>query len=213
MKIPSVIFALALLAGSTVVSAQTWEAASSATATVTRLRVNGLSSDTSFADADTGTNGFLNVGRDEIAGTTALDFSYATPTADPDIILLIQGAGEIPNSAYTTTHTTAQLTVVTPFPVIRCDVNFVTAEFSCVDGNPVTFDLTWTLNGFSLVQEHVNRTETIGPLSIRSNGSYVQRSALVNGAWTDNVATNMSGNLLDTRNVTVLREITIRRNR
>ena len=58
--------------------------------TITKIRVNGLSADMFLVDGDT--NGFLNVGRDQIANTTMLDFSYATPDAvDPDIVILVQG--------------------------------------------------------------------------------------------------------------------------
>lgn len=211
MRMTISVVALALAAACPAQAAdRSTESGSAATSTVTRIRVNGLSSDTLLVDPDTGTNGFLNVGRDEVAGTTMLDFSYAAPTANPDVIVLVQGSGEIPGSAYTTTHTTAKLVLAgTPFPTVRCEVNINDGTFTCTDGPSVPFDLAWTLNGFSLVREHINRTETFGPLSIWSSGSYVQRSALVNGSWNGSIASNMSGNLLDTRNFTLIREITI----
>jgi hypothetical protein len=77
-------------------------------ATVTTIRVNGLSADMFLIDNATGTNGFLNASRDEIANTSALDFSYVTPEPDPNFVVLIQGAGPIPNSAFTITANTAR---------------------------------------------------------------------------------------------------------
>lgn len=174
---------------------------------VTRIRVNGESVDSLLSDPETGTNGFINVARDNVNNTTSLDFSYATPTSDPDFITLVQGAGEIPNEAFTTTQSTAQLTVVTPFPVVHCLVNIVTAEFTCEDGAPIPFDLFWEQNGYSEVEEHIRRREKIGPLTVSFRGSFDQRSALVNGTWNGNTAVDMSGNLLETRNTTVIREI------
>ena len=176
---------------------------------VTRIRVNGESSDAILNDPTNGTNGFVNASRDQVANTSALDFSYVTPTSDPDIVTLVQGAGEIPNSAYTTTNTTAHLNVVTPFPVIRCDINLISGEYTCVDSDPIPFDLMWNQNGFSEVEEHIRRTEKIGPLTIKFNGGFHQRSALVNGFWNGDTAVDMSGNLLDTQNTTVIREITM----
>lgn len=178
--------------------------------TTTKIRVNGESSDAILDDPNTGTSGFVNVGRDNVAGTTSLDFSYATPTPDPDIITLVQGAGEIPNDAYTTSSTTANLTLEsTPFPVIHCEVNLITAEFTCVEGPSIAWNLTWEANGFAEVEEHIKRIEKIGPLTIRSKGGYHQRSALVNGTWNGNTADDMMGNLLDTRSLTIIREITM----
>ncbi len=179
----------------------------------TRIRTNGEAADTLLFDPVTGATGGLNVSVDEIANTTFLDFSYVTPTSDPDIIILTQGAGEIPNSAYTQTDTTAHLLLAaTPFPVTECTVNTVTAEFTCVEGDPIAIDLTWQANGFSLVEERCQRTEVIGPLTIRTKGEFVERSALVSGTWNGHAGENMSGHLTDTRESTVLREITMRLN-
>jgi len=198
-----------LFFGSPVASAAPQPSASAGDS-VTTIRVNGDSGFVNLSDPVTGSNGFLNVGRDRVGNTTALDFSYVTPTSNPDIVILVQGAGEIPNSAFTTTNTTADLNVVTPFPVIRCEIHLVTGDFSCADTDPVAFDLTWVVNGYETVQEHISRLETLGPLTVRFAGSFDQRSALVNGSWTDNSAVDVSGNLLDTRGMTVLREITMR---
>jgi hypothetical protein len=180
---------------------------------VTRIRVNGLSASVFLSDPDTGAQGGLQVSRDEIANTTFLDFSYATPTSDPDIITLTQGAGEIPNSAYTQTDTEAHLLLAaTPFPVQVCTVNLITAEFTCVEGDPLSFDLTWEANGFSIIEEKCKRTEVLGPLTIRTRGEFVTRSALVSGTWNGNSEVNMSGSLSDTRESTVIREIAMRLN-
>jgi hypothetical protein len=86
----------------------------------------------------------------------------------------------------------------------------VTADFSCEDTDPIAFDLTWVVNGFATVYEHISRKETFGPLTVRFTGSHHQRSALVNGTWTDNTAVDNYGTLLDTGGMTVLREITMR---
>ena len=84
------------------------------------------------------------MGRDEIANTTTIDFSCATPdTVDPEIVILVQGSGEIPNGAFNISATTARLAVTTPFPSHRCVVNIITDVFDCDDGDPITFDLTW----------------------------------------------------------------------
>lgn len=199
---------LALAAYSTVASAEP-PASSAAVGSATTIRVNGDSSDAILGDPDKGSNGFINVGRDRVGNTTALDFSYVMPTSDPNTIILFQGAGEIPNSAFTTTNTTAALKLVTPFPVIRCEINLETGDFGCADGDPIAFDLRWVVNGVATVQEHVSRLETLGPLTVRATGWYDQRTAIVNGTWNGNSAFNNSGNLLDTRGMTVLREITM----
>ena len=181
--------------------------------TNTKIRMNGLSSDTFLFDADTNTNGFLNVGRDEIAGTTQLDFSYATPdTVNLEIVYLIQGSGEIPNSAFTINSTTAHLTVTTPFPSHSCVVNFVTAEYDCDPGPAITFDLTWTKDGYASIHEKTQRSETFGPLTTKFKGEYESVSAKVNGTWTGHTASDLFGNLVDSKGHTNLREITLEAN-
>ena len=179
--------------------------------TVTKIRVNGLSADTFLTDGDT--MGGLNVGRDQIADTTALDFSYATPDAeDPDIVILIQGSGEIPNSAFTISRATAHLAVTTPFPITRCVVNIVTADFTCDPGDPITFDLTWVKNGFGSIHMKIQQTETFGPVTTKSNGEYESVTAAVNGTWTGHSASDMLGNLVDSKNKTNFREVTVEAN-
>ena len=178
-----------------------------------KIKINGLSSDTFLFDADTNTNGFLNVGRDEIANTTSLDFSYATPsTTDPEIVYLIHGMGEIPNSAFTTNSTTSHLSVTTAFPVSSCVVNLVTGVFDCTTGTPLTFDLTWVKNGYGSIHEKTQLTQTDGPVTVKFKGEFESVTAIVNGTWTGHTATNLFGNLVDSKNQTNIREITIETN-
>ncbi len=178
----------------------------------TMIRVNGESADTFLVDPATSTNGFLNASRDEIANTSSLDFSYATPDpSNPDLVTLVQGAGEIPNGAFTTSLTSARLSVTTPFAVNHCTVNIVTADFNCVVGAPITFELTWTKSGVGSVSERTSRTETFGPVTTRFRGEFASVTAIVNGSWTDHAAVDMFGNLVDSQNSTNLREITMAR--
>lgn len=179
--------------------------------TVTKIRENGQSVDTLLNDLSTGTLGVLHVARDEINNTTAIDFSYATPTSDPDFVTIVQGAGEIPNSAYTQTDTTAHLQLAA-FPVTVCTVNIITTEFTCTEGAPIAFDLTWQANGFSIIDRHTKSTEVLGPVTTKFKGDFVERSALINGTWNGNTAVNMSGHLTDTQGSTVIREITVQMN-
>ena len=182
-------------------------------ATHLKIRMNGLSSDTFLFDAGTDTNGFLNVGRDEIAGVTVLDFSYATPdTVNPELVYLIQGSGEIPNSAFTISSTTAHLAVTTPFPSHSCVVNFVTAEYNCDSGPPITFDLTWTKDGYASIHEKTQRSETFGPLTTKLKAEYESVSAKVNGTWTGHTASDLFGNLVDSKGHINIREITLAAN-
>jgi hypothetical protein len=179
--------------------------------TKTNIRVHGLSTLTFLNDGET--NGFLNVGRDEIADTTMIDFSYATPDPDdPEIVILVQGAGEIPNNSFSISLTEARLAVTTPFPSHHCVVNIVTADFDCDDGVPITFDLTWASNGIGVIHEKVDRTETFGPLTTKFKGEYEQRTATVNGTWTDHTAFDLIGYLTDSRNKTNTREIALEAN-
>ena len=182
--------------------------------TVTKIRVNGDAADTFLADPNTGTLGFLNVSHDNINKTSALDFSYATPTADPTIIVLTQGAGEIPNSAYTRTNDTAHLLLAaTPFDITRCTVNTDTGDTTCVTGGPsIAFDLFWETNGFASVDVFTRRKEVTGPLTTKFEGTFEERSALVNGTWNGNTANDISGHLTDTKNTTVIREIILHMN-
>ncbi|MBA3465085.1 MAG: hypothetical protein H0T46_34445 [Deltaproteobacteria bacterium] len=176
----------------------------------TVIRVNGSSATVLLVDDD-GTNGFLTVTEDQISGTSALDFSYATPDpTNPDIAILYQGAGQIPNSAYTQGGTSASLDFTTggSFEATRCVVNLVTAEFECAPAEPLTFDLTWTQNGFGSVHEKCKRTETMGPVTTRINSEFTTVTATVDGAWGAHSSTDLNGELTDSQSRTYLREIT-----
>ena len=92
---------------------------------VTRIIVNGRSAYVGLLDSD-GTNGFLTVTQDQLANTVGLDFSYATPDAvNPDLAILFQGSGQIPNSSFTESASSAQLSVTTPadYPINRCVID------------------------------------------------------------------------------------------
>jgi hypothetical protein len=179
---------------------------------VTKIKVNGRFAYALLNDGET--KGFLNASKDEITNTSALDFAYAYPNpANSDFVVLVQGAGEIPNSAFTITATSAGLSVTTPFPIIRCDVNLIDASFFCDYTTPSTFEVTWTADGFGSVVERTQRTETFGPVSIRSQGEYTERSATVNQKWDGHFNADATGNLLDTRGITFLREVALQRNR
>lgn len=213
------VFALIVFAACTTEPIETTDSAESAVVTKksqtkTVIKQNGLSSDVFLVDPSTGTNGYLNVGRDQISNTTSLDFSYATPTADPNIIILTQGAGQIPNSAYTRTATEAHLLLpATPFPITRCTVNTDDGTSTCVTGGPaIAFDLTWEQNGFSEIEQRIRQRERIGPLTTVFRGHFFQRSATVNGFWNGNTAVDIRGQLLDTQNTTITREIIMEMN-
>jgi hypothetical protein len=176
--------------------------------TVTRIRVNGRSVDVLLANSATG---FLNASRDQIANTSALDFSYASPDpANPDFVILIQGAGAIPNSALTFTQTGARLDVTTPFEVTRCVLNTIDGTSVCAPTSAVSFNLTWTQNGLSSIFEKTTRIETLGPVETKVKGEFTSVSALVSGTFGGHTTTNNQGNLLDSQSTTIIREITRR---
>lgn len=190
-------------------------------AEITSIRVNGRWASAFLSDGGD-TNGFVSVGEDQIANTVALDFSYATPhPTDPDLLLLAQGAGEIPNSAFTISpnptsarFASARLALTTPdtYFVNRCVINLVTGEFSCAAGDPVTFDLTWARNNMASVREQVNRRETFGPFTTTFHAAYLAVGARVDGTWDGLAGDDMAGDLLDTHGTTAIREIRTQRN-
>ena len=181
-------------------------------ATVTKIRVNGLSADMFLIDNATGTNGFLNASRDEIANTSALDFSYVTPEPDPNFVILIQGAGAIPNNSFTITANTARLVLTTPFPVNRCRVNTVEGTFECSETVPSTFDLTWVRNGFGSLFTKATVIQTLGPVTTKLKGDFLSVTANVNGTWDGHDAVDQTGNIVDTQNRTITREVTMEAN-
>jgi hypothetical protein len=181
--------------------------------TATRIRTNGRIAFVNLADG--GTAGFLLVSRDLVSGTSALDFSYATTNPDnQDIVFLWQGAGEIPNSAFTNAPnwSSARLAVTTPFPVIRYEINRVTGQVTSTPWPPITFDLTWVSDGFYTSFQRAEIRETFGPVRRYFTGAYSRVSASVSGTWDGHNLTNGFGALDDSQNNTLLREILIEPN-
>jgi hypothetical protein len=180
-----------------------------ASTTVTRIHVNGRFADVLLDEGDS-TNGFLNASKDQLANTTGLDFGYAEPhPTDPDIAVIIQGSGQIPNGSFSVNGQAAALHVTTAFPISRCEVNQVTGEFTCGDGTAIRFDLSWVNDDFGDIQEKTKRKQVFGPVTTRFEGEFKQRTASINGTWTGHTGVDMSGNLLQTVNTTITREITM----
>jgi hypothetical protein len=177
---------------------------------VTKIVVNGQFAEVLLVDNATSTNGGLTASHDEVAGTSALDFSWAFPDpSNADQVIMYQGAGNIPNSAFTTSLTTAHLHVTTPFQVTRCVINNTTGDSTCAPSTPITFDLTWTRNGVASTTEKTKRIETLGPVTTKFKGEFSSVTANTSGQWDTHTATNLSGTLLDTESTTTIREITM----
>src|SRR6478752_4276849 len=72
---------------------------------VTRIKIRGDFAET-FLNDPAGFNGGVTASRDLVAGTTSIDFNYASvsPT-DPNVAILITGAGQIPNNSFTISGT------------------------------------------------------------------------------------------------------------
>jgi hypothetical protein len=176
---------------------------------VTRSYVNGLFAELFLVDGDT--NGGLFASRDEVTNTSSLQFSYASPDpTDSNLVILIQGVGEIPNSSFQITRTAAHLAVTTPFPVTKCIVNLTTGDFTCEPGTPRTFDLTWTKNGLGSVSERSVRVETFGPVTTKIQGEYQILLATVRGIWDGHLANGVRADLLDSQSKTMFREVTVK---
>ena len=178
---------------------------------VTRIIVNGQSASVPLLDS-AGTNGFLTVTRDQVANTTGLDFSWATPDAtNADLMILFQGAGQIPNSSFTQNASSAQLSLTTPadYGVFECIVNINTGDYTCAATAPLVFDLTWLQDGFGSIHETTKRVETLGPVTTKVNAEYTTVTATVNGTWGGRSSPNLSGSLTDSGSKTYIREITV----
>lgn len=201
--------ALAAGCSPTPIPEPTSSTAQAVTTNTTQIRVNGQSASVLLVGSD-GTNGFLTVTEDQINDTTGLDFSWATPDpTDPDFADLYQGAGEIPNTAYAHTSTTASLSLTTPPPfVTHCRVNTVTGEFVCEESAPLSFNLSWTTNGFGSIQEKTQRTETLGPVTTKLKAEFATVTAAVSGTYGGHTATGLNGDLTDSESKTYIREIT-----
>jgi hypothetical protein len=103
-------------------------------ATVTKIKVNGQFAEVFLVDPNTNSDGGLVASKDQVVNTSGLDFTYGLddPT-NPEQVILILGAGAIPNSAFTITSTTAHLAVTvtnsTSYLLISCVINRVTGDF------------------------------------------------------------------------------------
>jgi hypothetical protein len=176
--------------------------------TLTRINVNGGFAEVSLVDGDT--QGILTASTDAVAKTSSVDFSYAfLDRNDPNIAILIAGAGLIPNSSLTLSLAGAHLLVTTPFEVNRCAIDLTTGLGTCVPTTPSSFDMTWASNGFGSSIETTRRVDTLGPLTTKFNGTFMSRTATVNGTWDGHTTLAQAGDLEDTQSVTVFREITL----
>lgn len=174
----------------------------------THIEVNGKFAFTFLADGNT--NGSLTASRDLITNVKTLDFSYVIPDpANPDLVTFILGTGTIPNNSFQVSHSTAELHVTTPFPVTSCLVDTTTGEMTCGASPPIRFDLSWVRDGFFTFRETSERKTTFGPVTERFEGTLKRWSAVVNGSWTGHTSSNVNGELQDTENTTVTREITV----
>jgi hypothetical protein len=181
---------------------------------VSTVRSSGLSAFANLVDPATQSSGFLSVARDAVAGTTALDFAWATPVpGDPRHVVLVQGAGEIPNAAFAVGRDGAQLNVVTPFETLRCLVDIEDGSFDCAPGPALAFELVWTRIGQEREWQQTVSEVRLGPLTVRSQGQFEQRSASVGGTFAGLPAVGGLGNLVDTRGATVTREVRMKTTR
>ncbi|MEO8700654.1 MAG: hypothetical protein ABI867_11450 [Kofleriaceae bacterium] len=205
-----------LVVGCSLDSATTEDEATSSTeqhaTVVTTIKVNGRSAFALLSDSD-GTNGFFTATQDQIANTSGLDFSWATPDpTNADFMILYQGAGPIPNSAYTRTATTARIVFTTgnSYPVTRCVVNVNTGDFTCAPlAGSLSFNLTFTQNGFGKTKETTKRKEVLGPVTTKIDAEFKSVTASITGTYGGHNAAGLSGDLTDTESKTNIREITV----
>lgn len=173
----------------------------------THIRIKGKASQV-FLDSDT-LKGFLNASKDDLSGTSSLDFSWVVPSStNPDLFTFTQGAGTIPSGSFVASSSSATLNVTTTFPINVCIYNQATQETSCGAGTPITFQLSWAADGFATAYEHLNRMETQGPFTTHTIGNTDLRSASVDGTVTGFTISSGIGYLLDTKNQSVSRDIT-----
>jgi hypothetical protein len=173
--------------------------------TVTRIRVNERDAFVLLVD---GATGHLDALRDQLANTSTLDFSFASPDpTDPDFTFLISGRGAIPNSALTFTKTGARLAVTTAFEVTSCRVNTNDGSSVCGPGSPQSFDLTWTDDGVRTFLENNMTVETLAARETTEKTDNVTFSTLVSGTFGGHIATDNVGTRRDTRRTTTTREL------
>ena len=175
---------------------------------VTVIRSKGSSVFANLVDPDTQSSGFLNVARDAVAGTTVIDFAWATPVpGDPRHVVLVQGAGEIPGAAFAVDRDGARLNVVTPFETVRCLVDIEDGVFDCAPAPALAFELSWTRIGEQREWRQTVSELRMGPLTVRSQGQFEVNLASVAGTFAGLPATGGFGNLLDSRGASVTREV------
>ena len=175
---------------------------------VTVIRSKGSSVFANLVDPATQSSGFLNVARDAIAGTTLIDFAWATPVpGDPRHVVLVQGAGEIPGAAFAVDREGARLNVVTPFETVRCLVDIEDGVFDCAAAPALAFELSWTRIGEQREWRQTVSELRMGPLTVRSQGQFEVNLASVAGTFAGLPATGGFGDLLDTRGASVTREV------
>lgn len=178
---------------------------------VSVIRSNGSSVFANLVDPATQSSGFLSVSRDAVAGTTALDFAWATPVpGDPRLVVLVQGAGEIPNAAFTVDRDGAQLNVVTPFDTVRCVVDIEDGAFDCASAPALAFALSWARIGLEREWRQTVSEVRMGPLTVRSQGQFELTGATVHGSFGGLPTSGALGNLIDTKGASVTREVRMR---
>lgn len=178
---------------------------------VTVIRSKGSSVFANLVDPGTQSSGFLSVARDAVAGSTVLDFAWATPVpGDPRHVVLVQGAGEIPGAAFAVDRDGARLHVVTPFETVRCLVDIEEGHFDCAPGPALPFELAWTRIGHEREWQQAVSEVRMGPLTVRSQGQFEQRSASVAGSFDGLPQSGGFGNLIDTKGASVTREVRMR---
>jgi hypothetical protein len=178
---------------------------------MTQIRSSGQGTFANLFDPATQSSGFLSVMRDAVAGTTALDFAWATPfPADPRYVVLIQGAGMIPDGAFVVGRNGARLNVSTPFETLRCVVDTELGHLECASGPAQAFELAWTRNGVESEWLQELREYRLGPLVLRSRGEFEQRAASVTGRFGGLPLDGALGSLIDTTGTMVQRGLSIK---
>lgn len=197
-----------LLAGACADPSEPTSSTAQEVTTVTRIKIRGDFAET-FLNDPTGFNGGLTASRDLVAGTTSLDFNYASVSpADPNVVILVQGAGQIPDASFAISKTTAHLAVTTPFPATRCEINTQTGDSTCTTIGPSTFDVSWVKNGFETDVDNDHNKSIIGPITTISHGRFTRVSASTNGTWDGHTTVaDSQGFLENTRQTIVTRDI------
>jgi len=203
------IASLILLVGACADPSEQTGTTAQAVTNVTRIKIRGDFAET-FLNDPAGFNGGVTASTDLVAGTTSIDFNYASvsPT-DPNVAILITGVGQIPNNSFTISGTAAHLAVTTPFAPTRCEINTQTGDSTCAPTTPSTFNLTWAKNGFEIDIDNNHSKQILGPVTTVSHGKFIRVSANVNGTWDGHTTASPSqGFLENTQQTIVTRDIT-----